>query len=110
MGYADDINLLGGSIYTIKKYTETLVTASKEIGLEVNADKTKYMVMSRVQDAGRSNNINTNNRSFERMEVFKYLGIIFKSKLYSGGNEERFEVRECLPSFGAESCVFQFAM
>jgi len=44
--YADDVNILGGSIHTIKKNTVTLVVAGKEIGLEVNADKTKYMVMS----------------------------------------------------------------
>ena len=44
--YADDVNILGGTIYTIKKNTKTLVIASKETGLEVNADKTKYMVMS----------------------------------------------------------------
>jgi hypothetical protein len=45
--YADDVNILVGSIYNIKKNTEALVVASKEIGLEVNAEKTKYMVMSR---------------------------------------------------------------
>ena len=39
--YADDANILRGSVHTIKKNTETLVVASKEIGLEVNADKTK---------------------------------------------------------------------
>ena len=37
----------GGSVHTVKKNIEALVVASKEIGLEVNADKTKYMVMSR---------------------------------------------------------------
>ena len=42
--------------------------ASKEIGLEVNADKTKYMVMSRDQNAGLSHNINIYNSSFERVE------------------------------------------
>jgi len=44
--YADDVNILGGSVHTIKKNAEALVVASKETGLEVNADKTKYMVMS----------------------------------------------------------------
>jgi hypothetical protein len=44
--YADKVNILGGSVHAIKKNTEALVVASKEIGLEVNAEKTKYMVMS----------------------------------------------------------------
>ena len=43
--YTDDI--LGGSGHTIKENAEALVVASKEIGLEVSADKTVYMVMSR---------------------------------------------------------------
>ena len=45
--YADYVNILCGSIHTIKKNTEAVVVASKESGLEVNADKTKYIVMSR---------------------------------------------------------------
>ena len=53
--YADDVNILGGSIHTVKKNTEGLFVASKEIGLEVNADKTKYIVMSRDQKTERSN-------------------------------------------------------
>jgi hypothetical protein len=44
--YADDVNVLGGIIHTIKKNREALVGASNGIGLEVNAEKTKYMVMS----------------------------------------------------------------
>jgi hypothetical protein len=43
LGYADDVNILGGSVHFVKRYTEALVVASKEIGLEVNAKKTKYM-------------------------------------------------------------------
>jgi hypothetical protein len=44
--YADDVNILGGSVHTIEENTESLVVASKEIGLEVNGDTTKYMFMS----------------------------------------------------------------
>jgi hypothetical protein len=43
--YADNVNILGRNVHTIKKKTEALVVASKETRLEVNADKTKYMVM-----------------------------------------------------------------
>jgi hypothetical protein len=72
--YADDVNILGGSIHAIKKNTGALVFASKEVGLEVNAEKTKYMVMSRNQNAGQNHNINLDNKSFERVEQFKFLG------------------------------------
>jgi hypothetical protein len=44
--YSDDVNLLGDNINTLKKNTETLIDASKEVGLEVNAEKTKYMLLS----------------------------------------------------------------
>ena len=58
-----------------KKYTEALVVAIKETGLEVDADiPSMYMVMSRDQNAGRSQNMRIDNRSFERVEEFKYLG------------------------------------
>jgi len=51
-----------------------LLVGSKKIGLEVNAAKTKYMVMFRDQNAGQSHNTNFENSSFERVEAFKYLG------------------------------------
>ena len=66
--------LLGGSVHTLKKIAEALVVASKEIGLEVNANETMHMVMSRDQNAGRNHNMKTGNSSFERVEEFKYLG------------------------------------
>jgi hypothetical protein len=72
--YADDVNILGGSIHDINKNTEALVVASKEIGLEVDAEKTKYMVMSRNQNAGQNHDIKIDNKSHERVEQFKYLG------------------------------------
>ena len=46
-----------------------------ETGLEVNADKTKYMVMSREQTAGLSHTMKVDNSSIERVEEFKYLGM-----------------------------------
>jgi len=70
--YAYDVNLSGGSIHTIKKSTDALLVCSKQIGLEVNADKTKYMVMSRDRNAGRSHNIKIDNSSIEKVEEFKY--------------------------------------
>jgi len=52
LAYADDVNILGRSVHTVKENAEALVVATKEIGLEVNASKTKYMIMSRDQNAG----------------------------------------------------------
>jgi hypothetical protein len=72
--YADDVDILGGSVHIIKKNTEALVVASKEIALEVNSEKSKYMVMSRNQNAGQNHNIKLDNKYFERVEQFKYLG------------------------------------
>jgi hypothetical protein len=51
-----------------------LLDASKEVGLEVNPEKTKYMLMSRSQNTGRKYNIKIANRSFEDVAKFKYLG------------------------------------
>jgi hypothetical protein len=67
-------NILGASAHTVKENAEALVVANKEIGLEVNADKTKYMIMSRDQNAGRSYSMKMDNSSIERVEEFKYLG------------------------------------
>jgi hypothetical protein len=51
--YADDVNLLRVKIDTIKKNTQTLIDAGKKVGLEVNAEKTKYMLVSRHQNTGK---------------------------------------------------------
>jgi hypothetical protein len=52
--YTDDVNLLGDSVSTIKENSETLLKASKDIGLEINAEKTKYMIMSRHPNSGQN--------------------------------------------------------
>ena len=72
--YADDVNMLGGGVHIVKEKAEALVVASKETGLEVNADKTKYMIMSRDQNAGQSHNMKIDNRSFEMVVELKNLG------------------------------------
>ena len=74
LAYAVDVNILGGSIHTLKENAEALVAATRETGLEVSADKTKYMVKSRDQNAGRSHSVRNDNSIFERVEEFKYLG------------------------------------
>src|SRR5215469_11214975 len=74
LAYANDVNILGGSVHTVKKNVEALVAATKETGLEVNAHKTKYMTVSRDQNAGRIHSMKTDNSSIEMVEEFKYLG------------------------------------
>ena len=81
---------MGGSVVTVKKNAEALVAAAKEIGLEVNAHKTKYMTVSQDQNAGRIHSMKIDNSSIERVEEFKYLGtvltyqILFRKKLRAG--------------------------
>jgi uncharacterized protein YabE (DUF348 family) len=52
LAYADDVNVLGDNIDTIEKNTESLIDVSEEAGLEINIEKTKYMSLSRHQNAG----------------------------------------------------------
>jgi hypothetical protein len=68
------VNLLGDNIDTLEKNTEALIGAGKEVGLEVNAEKTKYMLLSRHQNAGQNHNIKIDDRSFKNVAQFKYLG------------------------------------
>jgi hypothetical protein len=70
--YADEVNILGRSVHTLKEDPVALVVASKEPGLQVIADKTKYMVMNRDQNVRRTHRIKMDNNSFARVEEFKY--------------------------------------
>jgi len=71
---ADDVNILGGSVHNIKENVDVLVVARKVTELEVNADKTKYVVTFRDKNAGRNRGIKIDSCSLERVEEFKYLG------------------------------------
>ncbi|KAJ4441931.1 hypothetical protein ANN_11794 [Periplaneta americana] len=72
--YADDVNMLEENAQTIRENTGILLEASKEIGLEVNPEKTKSMIMSRDENIVQNGNIKIGNLSFEEVEKFKYLG------------------------------------
>ncbi|KAJ4433916.1 hypothetical protein ANN_16230 [Periplaneta americana] len=72
--YADDVNMFKENPRTIRGSTEILLEASKAIGLEVNPEKRKYMIMSRDQNIVRNGNIKIGDLSFEEVEKFKYLG------------------------------------
>jgi hypothetical protein len=74
LAYADDVNIVGENIDAIKKNTEVLLDVSKKVGLDVNPEKTKYMLMSRSQKTGQKHSIKTVNRSSEDVAKFKYLG------------------------------------
>jgi hypothetical protein len=80
------VNLLGDIIDAKKKNTETLIDASKEVGLEINVEKTKYMLLSRHQNVGQNRNIKIANRSFENVTVHIFADDSNKSKFDSGGN------------------------
>jgi hypothetical protein len=80
LAYADDVNLLGDNINTTKENTETLIDASKEVGLEINIKKSKYMLISRNQNAVQYRDIKTANRSFENVSQFKYWGMTVTNK------------------------------
>jgi sorting nexin-29 len=80
LAYADDVNLLGDNIDTINKNTETLIDASKNVGLEINVEKTKYMLLSHHQNVGQNGDIKVGDRSFENVSQFKYLGMTVTSQ------------------------------
>jgi hypothetical protein len=82
----DNVNILDGSVQTIKENTKAFVVASKANGLGINADKTKYMVMSRDHSAERKHNIKNDNSSFEREAVQILWNNPNESKFYSGRN------------------------
>jgi hypothetical protein len=74
LAYADGLDILGENIDIIQKNTEAMLDASKDVGLEVNPEKNKYMLMSRCQKAGQKKQHKIANRSFEGVAKLKYLG------------------------------------
>jgi hypothetical protein len=97
--YADDINLLGDSVNTIKENSETLLAASSDIGLEINAEKTNYVIMSLHPNSGQNQNIRRDNESFENVEKFKHLETTLTNQ-----NEIHDEIKSRLNSGNACYC------
>jgi hypothetical protein len=67
LAYADDVSVLEDKLETINKNTETLNNATKEVVLEVNIEKTRYMLVSRDQNAEQIQDVKIRNRSFENV-------------------------------------------
>jgi hypothetical protein len=80
LAYTDDVNLLGDNMDAIKKNTETLIDASKEVGLVINIEKNKYMLLSHQQNVGQKRDIKIGKRSFENVSQCKYLGTAVTNK------------------------------
>ncbi|KAJ4435353.1 hypothetical protein ANN_17966 [Periplaneta americana] len=72
--YAVDVNMLGENPQRLRENTGILLEVNNEIGLKVNPEKTKYMIMSRDENIVRNGNIKIGNLSFEEVEKFKYVG------------------------------------
>jgi hypothetical protein len=73
LAYADDIVILGGSQTEVEESTNKLIKFSKRMGLNINENKIKYMIMSR--RPGILQNLIVDGYTFEQVEDFKYLGI-----------------------------------
>jgi hypothetical protein len=77
---ADDVNLLSKNVNTINTDTGALLDASKEVSLEVNTERTKYMFMSGHQTAGQNYYVKVANKFFENVAKLTYLGTTLTSK------------------------------
>jgi hypothetical protein len=91
--------LLDDSVNTIKENSETLLEAGRDIGLEINVEQTKYMIMSSYPNSGQNQNIRIANESFEKVAKFKYLGTTLTNQ-----NDIRDEIKS--RSNSGNSCYY----
>jgi hypothetical protein len=69
-----NVQFLGDSVNTIKENSETLLQASRDVGIEINAEKTKYMITPRHPNTGQNQNIRIANESFEKVAKIQIPG------------------------------------
>lgn len=91
--YPDDLDIAGRSLKAVKKTFEAIEVEARKVGLEINAEKTKFMVVSRSQNAGKNigKTLNLGQYLFEVVKEFVYLGSIISSE-----NNESIEIRKRL--------------
>jgi len=94
--YADDVDLIGEDTEVLQSKTDALVKACEEIGLQINIDKTKYMITSRNTGNEGNKNIIIRDEVIEKVNKFKYLGAYVTSK-----NEVTDEIKSLLVSVNA---------
>jgi hypothetical protein len=81
LAYADDVNIVGENFDTIQRNTKALIDASKEVGLEVNPEKTKYMLVSRCENAGQRQSIKIAWQCSNIWEQHLQIKIVFMKRL-----------------------------
>jgi hypothetical protein len=80
----------------------------RDVGLEINAEKTKYMIMSHHTNSGQNWNIRIADELFESVAKFKYLGTTLTNQndIHDEIKTSLIKFRECLLSFSSRSFVF----
>jgi hypothetical protein len=97
LAYIDDINTAAENIDKIKENTEALLDASKEVGLEMNPEKTKYMLMLCYQKVGQKLSVKIKNTSSQDVAKLKYLGTTLTDQncMHKGINNKKNSWNAC---------------
>jgi hypothetical protein len=111
--FAADVNIVERKLLTLKKNTEAILVSCKDNGIQLNAVKITFVVMSGDQNSRRSHNVKCDNVSFERVKEVKLFGTVLKyensvqqdikSRMKSGKVFYLAEQKFCLPGFLCEN-------